>query len=277
MKIQHLLEAPSKLQAFISKNSTHFQQFGDIYVFIWTDQVLAALRRAGIKSNEDIDTVVTPHEIGLGIVNSVTGEVCIGAIDPDYDALWAASADVSDFFVATKNKKLIRLPNRLQNLADMLKRSAQPEAQEGGVDAIVDYINEYGIESLDTQAIQNMNSAAEVRDYLESERDNAQQELDKLSSKKEELLTSLDNARANGASSEERRVIRKKLESMIGPKSSIITDIEDILKQKHLFVEPTDSDDGSSDADAEIDSWTKNFNRDFPDLDLPDAREFAPQ
>jgi hypothetical protein len=276
MKIQHLLEAPSKLQAFITKNSTHFQQFGDNYVFIWTDEVLAALRRAGIKINEDIDTVVVPYEIGLGIVNAVTGNVCVGAIDPDYDALWASSDDVSDFFAATKNKKLIRLPNRLQNLADMIKRASQPEEQAGGVDAIVDYIEEYGIESLDVEAIKNMDSADEVRDYLESERDKAQAELDQMKDQKESLLSALDDARSKESSNEVRRSIRKKLEALVGPNSNTVSDIDDILKQKHLFVEPGDNDE-DSDVGAEIDSWTRNFNRDFPDLDLPDAREFAPE
>jgi hypothetical protein len=275
MKITHLLEAPSKLQAFITKNSTHFQQFGDNYVFIWTDEVLAALRRAGTKSNEDIDTVVVPYEIGLGIVNAATGDVCVGAIDPDYDALWASSSDVSDFFVATGNRKLIRLPNRLQNLADLLKKAAEPESETGGVDAIVDYIDEYGLETVDVEAIKNMDSASEVRDYLEEERDRAQEELDNTKDQKESLLSALDDARTKGASPDVRRSIRKKLETLVGPNSNTVSDIEDILKQKHLFVEPGEDSD-TSDVDSEIDSWTRNFNRDFPDLDLPDAREFTP-
>lgn len=273
MKIQHLLEAPSKLQAFISKNSGHFQQFGDVYVFLWTDDVLAMLTRMGAKTSDEFDGVQVPNELGLGLVNAVTGEICVGAIDSDYDALWAASQDVSDFFVNTKNRKLIRLPNRLQNLADMLKQAADP-AQAGGVDAIVDYIDEYGIETVDVQAIKNMETTDEVRQYLEDLRDEAQGALDEVKEKQSELVAKAKKLLAAG-DKDGARALSSQSREIRGNNGYIVKDAEDILKQKHLFTDQEATD--TSEVDDNINTWTQNFLRDFPDLDLGDAREFAPQ
>lgn len=272
MKIRDLMEAGDKLSAYLRKNSHHFQTFGDIYVFIWTDKVLSVLMKAGVKSNSDLRGVSTPGEIGLGIINSTTGDICVGAIDNDYDALWASSTDVSDFFVATGNRKLIRLPNRLQNLADMLKRAAEP-VQEGGVDAIADYVEDNELEHVDAQAIRGMESVDEVKSYLEDERDKAEEELAKVDDERKELLSHakelLRSGNKNGA-----RELTKKVDVLCGDNTSIKIDINHLLKQKHLFVDSEDGEDG--DVQDEIDDWTKNFQRDFPDLDIDDAREFSP-
>lgn len=273
MKIQHLLEAPSKLQAFVTKNGTSFQKFGDVQVFLWTDQILAALIKAGAKTNEDLNEVSVPNEMGLGLVNVATGEVCVGAIDIDYDALWASSQDVSDFFVATKNKTLIRLPNRLQNLADLLKEAANPE-EAGGVDAIIDYIEENGIENVDVGAIKGMNSADEVKSYLEDQRDSAQEALNSVEKEQDDLTEQAKKFWKMGNKSEAAKIM-KKIKELSGSNDSIVFDIEDILKQRHLFSDQSGTD--TSAVDADIKKWVTSFNRDFPDLDLSDARELAPE
>lgn len=281
MKISHLLEAPSPLQAFISKNIDQFQQVGNAYLFIWTNELLKALIKAGANANRDLKTVTVPNEIGLGIVNPMSGDICVGAIDDGYDALWAASDDVSDFFAATRNRKLIRLPNRLQNLADLLKQAAEPEAATGGVDGIVEYIEEEGWSDIDVDAIKSMDSVDEVKDYLEDQLASAKQHLDGVKPKIDELMDHYDQL--NGASNKAaRQKILSQVESLEDGKHSIVTQAEDILDQHHLF-KVTDttgidqSDDSDSDTEAAIDKWTRSFNRDFPDLDLRDAREFGLQ
>lgn len=282
MKISHLLEATSPLQAFISQHIDQFQQVGNSYLFIWTDDLLKSLIKAGVKANRDLKTVSVPNEIGLGIVNPTTGAICVGAIDDGYEALWASSDDVSDFFAATRNRKLIQLPNRLQNLADMLKRAAEPEAATGGVDGIVEYIEEEGIESLDVDAIKAMDSVDEVRDYLETIRDEEQAKLDSTKEERAEIVAKAKALLKSGDKKGAKALTSQIRELTSDVNITAIHNAEDILDQHHLFrskgTDGIDSDlEDNDDAERDIDKWTRSFNRDFPDLDLTDAREFGLQ
>jgi hypothetical protein len=275
MKITELMESTDKLVAYLNKNSEYLQPFGNSYVFLWTDSTLRSMIKAGAKVSDDLSTVTTPGEIGIGIVNAATGHLCVGAIDQDYDALWASSTDVSDFFASTKNKTLIRLPGRLQNLADMLARQSSGD-DTGGVDAILKYIDEEGMENIDVDAIKDMNSGDEVKEYLEYQLTNLNNIQKSNEDEHDRLLNQFDTLVDNNASNEEIMKIRQKIRKLSGNNESTIFEIENILKERHLFTDSDSDEDDTSDVASEIDKWTNNFNRDFPNFDISDAREFDP-
>ena len=270
-----MMESTTKLVAYVKKNEGLFQAMGNYYVFLWTDGVLRSLIKSGAKANEELATVTTPGEIGLGIVNITTGDICIGAIDHDYEALWASSTDVSDFFHNSKNRTIMRLPNRLQNLADMFARNSSDE-NKGGVDAILDYIEEEGIESIDVDTISNMTGGQEVKEYLEDELETAKQNISRVQSELDKLMIVYKTLmKDREGKREDRKIIKNKIDSLVGDNESKIFDIERILKQDHLFTDSDSDGDDNSNVEQEIDKWSKNFKRDF-DIGLKDAREFDP-
>jgi hypothetical protein len=275
MKITEMMESTTKLVAYVKKNEGLFQAMGNYYVFLWTDGVLRSLIKSGAKANEELATVTTPGEIGLGIVNITTGDICIGAIDHDYEALWASSTDVSDFFHNSKNRTIMRLPNRLQNLADMFARQNEG-GEEGGVDAIIDYIEEEGIESIDVDTIGNMASGQEVKEYLEELLERAEGELERVNSKVDELMTVFKTlANDKHKNKDKMRNIMNKVREMEGNNKDIVNDVTILLKQDHLFTDSDSDGDDNSNVEQEIDKWSNNFKRDF-DIGLKDAREFDP-
>lgn len=270
-----MMESTTKLVAYVKKNEGLFQAMGNYYVFLWTDGVLRSLIKSGAKANEELATVTTPGEIGLGIVNITTGDICIGAIDHDYEALWASSTDVSDFFHDSKNRTIMRLPNRLQNLADMFARQNEGD-EEGGVDAIIDYIEEQGWENIDTAAIQNMKSGQEVKDYLIDQLENATSELERVKPEINSLMDKLrEYAHNKKKYQKEIRQVMNDVNELKGSNGLIVLEIKDVLKQDHLFTDIDSDGDDNSNVEQEIDKWSKNFKRDF-DIGLKDAREFDP-
>ncbi len=275
MKITEMMESTTKLVAYVKKNEGLFQAMGNYYVFLWTDGVLRSLIKSGAKANEELATVTTPGEIGLGIVNITTGDICIGAIDHDYEALWASSTDVSDFFHDSKNRTIMRLPNRLQNLADMFARNSSDE-NKGGVDAILDYIDEEGIESVDTNEISNMSSGQEVRDYLEDLLEEPENELERVQPKIDELNKLFSTLGADRRRNANKMMdISDRINELKEGNDIKIIELEGLLKQDHLFTDSDSDGDDNSNVEQEIDKWSKNFKRDF-DIGLKDAREFDP-
>jgi hypothetical protein len=273
MKITEMMESTTKLVAYVKKNEGLFQAMGNYYVFLWTDGILRSLIKSGAKANEELATVTTPGEIGLGIVNITTGDICIGAIDHDYEALWASSTDVSDFFHDSKNRTIMRLPNRLQNLADMFARQNEG-GEEGGVDAILRYIDDEGYQSIDINTIENMSSGGEVKLYLQDELDSAinhiegvQEEIDDLNAEAKKYLKTGQDKKAYE--------LLDQVEGLLGDSVSLKNEIEDVLKQDHLFTDSDSDEEDNSNVEDEITKWSNNFKRDF-DIGLKDAREFDP-
>lgn len=265
MKITELLAEAKKanISSYLSAQSD-FQQIGNYYVFIWTNNQLKELLKVGVRSSTDLQTVRTPGSAGIGIVDGRTGHICVGAIDHDYEALWASSTDVSDFFVASRNRKLMQLPNRLQNLADLLAELSEQskddfKSDNSGVDAIVDTIkndDDFDDSPIDTQKISGMKSVSDVKNYLTSEL--------------KAVLRKLDKDRVKNLSYEE-----------LSDAIQLRKDIEHLLKKKsHLFVDSDDTDDDdtedSGDLESKIDAWTRHFQRDFPNLNLDSAQMLDP-
>lgn len=247
MKVTELLqEAVSTKLARLLK-SDQFVPIGNNYVFIWTDDLLRSLLQAGAKSGDELDTLRTPGSIGIGIVNGKTGDVCVGAIDSDFDALWASSMDVSDFFMGSGNKNIIRLPNRLQNLADLLADYDYDDSNQDfksdktGVSAIVDHIkNDDNLDELSPYLndISKLESVDDVKDYLE------------------DLLNDAKSIRAKGDDVSYEEYDKAHAEQLA---------IEYFFKHKsHLLHD----DEGEVDKDlkSKLDKWTSSFRKDFPGL-----------
>jgi hypothetical protein len=267
MKIAHLLNESinRNLARYLKSNSSKFEVVGNYNVFIWTNELLRALIKNGAKTNDELSTVVTPGSIGVGIINTRTGDICVGAIDQDYDALWVSNMDVSDFLVNTKNKNLIRLPNRLQNLADLLADYEPPnknspfKSDKSGVDAIIDTIKNddtyYNISEARfiMSKISKMTNVKDVKDFL----DNAIQKLKSESSNiPPDTLTFKE--------------FRKRAHS-----GTIAKYIEVFLeRESHLFKE--DQEEQNEDIQEKLDKWIDHFNRDFPNLDVQDPLSFDP-
>jgi len=270
MKIKDLLteNINRNLTRYLKNNSNNFEVINNHYVFIWTNELLRDLIRNGANTNDELSTVVTPGSIGIGIVNGSTGDICVGAIDHDYDALWASNIDVSDFFVDTKNKNLIRLPNKLQNLADLLADYSPSDpsdpfkSSKSGVAAIIDTLknnDDYSdILKLKPIAreINKMNDVLDVKEFLENSVQDFKNDFSILDAK-------FDNDTISDEEYKTRRTLK-----------NLIFDIEFFLKhESHLFKE---SNEQSEDIKQKLDKWIKSFNRDFPNLDVSSAVEFDP-
>jgi hypothetical protein len=269
-------------------NSQLFSKQGDSYVFIWTNKTLRTLlRNPAFKSAQDSDlgTVSTPGSAhGIGIIHIPTNSICVGAIDNDYTALWTSSEDVNDFFRKVKSPKIRSLLNRLEDLAMDLEayNDAGGEEDTGskitskGVQRILDTINaddsDYSAIPQEYLDIEDM-SVEEARKHLES----ALKVLKKTAATNQKQIDVLLSIFRNSSSTKEKKTeIAKKLNDF-PTYDSEIESLQDFLRnEKQLFtdIEDTESEQSdTSDTDMEelentLYEWARNFERDFPDLDV---------
>ena len=305
MKFGDILREDANVQLlhYVSSNND-FYDVGGNFVFLWTNRTLRNLIKNGANPGTDLGSISTPskNQVGIGILNINTSDVCVGAIDHDYTALWVSSMDdVRLFFRQIRNKKITGLPTRLQNLAELLSTEDEEDEEESitgsSVKKILDKINKddryEGIkDNADiipgTLELDGM-KGNEVRAHFE--------EIVRKLKSREKILDSQikkidDIIREKGRQMSEKEIdaLFDKRDSMGGLEArgirNFIDDMNSFLKrEKDLFIDD-DEDDQEDDnlpieaetdnTELKIDIWTDEFKADFPTLPLEDARQFDP-
>jgi hypothetical protein len=286
------------------RDNEDFYEVGGNFVFLWTNKTLRGLIKNGAKPGTELGSISTPskNQIGIGILNINTSDVCVGAIDNDYTALWVSSAaDVRLFFRQIKNKKVAGLPTRLQNLAELLSTESEEDEEESvtgsSVKKILDKINKddqyEGIKdnsdiipgTLDLDGMKGDEVRAHFEEIIKKLKSRALT-LKKQVQKIEDVITKNQNS----MSDEEILSLMKKSNDIGGYELRGIRDFIDdmtnfIKRERDLFIddEEDDIEDDNLPIEAEtdntelkIDVWTDEFLADFPTLPLEDARQFDP-
>jgi hypothetical protein len=286
------------------RGNEDFYEVGGNFVFLWTNKTLRGLIKNGAKPGTELGSISTPskNQIGIGILNINTSDVCVGAIDRDYTALWVSSAaDVRLFFRQIKNKKVSGLPTRLQNLAELLSTEDEEDQEESvtgsSVKKILDKIDrddQYeGIKdnadiipgTLDLDGMKG----DEVRSHFEEVIKKIKHR-ESILKKQVQKITDIIKAKGKQLSRDEIIDLINKQNNMGGYElrgiRSFIRDMELFLKrERDLFIddEEDDIEDDNLPIEAEtdntelkIDIWTDEFLADFPTLPLEDARQFDP-
>jgi hypothetical protein len=305
MKFGDILREDANVQLLhYVRDNEDFYEVGGNFVFLWTNKTLRGLIKNGAKPGTELGSISTPskNQIGIGILNINTSDVCVGAIDHDYTALWVSSAaDVRLFFRQIKNKKVSGLPTRLQNLAELLSTEDEEDEEESvtgsSVKKILDKIDrddQYeGIKNeaylipgtLDLDGMKGDEVRAHFEEVLIKIKSR-----EKILEKQVQQIMNIMKEKSGQLSKDEIRSLIKKKNEIGGNELAGLLNLHDDLKhflkrERDLFIddEEDDIEDDNLPIEAEtdntelkIDVWTDEFLADFPTLPLEDARQFDP-
>lgn len=307
MKITHLLvetAASNKLLKVL--NGSEFNRVDNYYVFIWTGAEVTKLAKAGLESANKVKQHSPQGQIGIGIVDVNTEEICLGDISEDggeFKAFWASSLDnPSDFFRAAMEDNIAKIknfPSRLQYLANKfeslnkIENGSEDKITSTGVQKIVDTLNSNeDYSSLANSFEFDTDDVQEAKRQIEHTLRHTKKQIahtEKQVSKLESMLA--DPHIGEKMSEDELEGLLDEYNSLGGNKLTFMKDAVDqmtkFLRVESDLFDPSTNDETDSDSDvdasaessekieSDIKDWEEDFNSSFPKLKV-DAMKFYP-